>query len=217
MLSDFSIRTAQLRFPARFFGDDMKSSYLRAGAALACAVALTACGGDDGQLVLGGYISGITKTGLVLTNNGGSDFAVPVPTNGSGEGQFTFPDLIATDDRYNVEVKAMPSNVEKCDVYYGGGRAAYHITNVSVVCKLKTHGLSGSISNLNGNLILVNGSDRVELTTGAGSFALAEIAEDSPYTVAVLPQPAGQTCTVSNGTGIMGTAPVANVAVTCTP
>lgn len=33
MLSDFSILTAQLRFPARFFGDVMKSSYLRAGVA----------------------------------------------------------------------------------------------------------------------------------------------------------------------------------------
>ena len=44
----------------------MKSSYLRVSAALACAVLLSACGGDDGQLLLGGTISGVTNDELVL-------------------------------------------------------------------------------------------------------------------------------------------------------
>ena len=195
----------------------MKSSYLRAGAALACAVALSACGGSDGQLLLGGTISGITKTGLVLTNNGGSDYAVPVPANPGGVSEFYFPNLISTDDRYSVAYKSLPSNVKDCTIENASGRAAYHVYTVYITCELKRHALAGNVGNLKGELVLVNGADRVTLQSGATSFNFAEIAEDSPYTVAVLTQPAGQTCTVSNGSGTMGTADVNNVAVTCTP
>ena len=195
----------------------MKSSYLRAGAALACAVALSACGGSDGQLLLGGTISGITKTGLVLTNNGGSDYALPVPGNPGVVSNWNFPNLISTDDRYNVEVKALPSNVERCDIENPGGRAAYHVYTIYITCILKTHALGGNVSNLKGELELVNGADRAVLQPGATSFNFTKIAEDAPYTVSVLRQPANQTCTVSNGSGTMGTADVNNVAVTCTP
>jgi len=193
----------------------MKNSYLRAGAALACALALSACGGDDGELLLGGYMSGVTKTGLVLTNNGGSDYAVQ-PLNG-GAGSFNFPELISTDDRYSVEVKAMPSNVERCDVEFGSGRAGYHVSSIIVTCILKRHALGGPVSNLKSPLVVVNGSDRVEIPAGATSFKMTEVPEDSPFGVSVLTQPAGQTCTVSNGAGLMGTSDVSNIAITCTP
>ena len=195
----------------------MKNSYLRAGAALACALALSACGGDDGELLLGGYMSGVTKTGLVLTNNGGSDYAVPVPASGSGT--FNFPELISTDDRYNVEVKSSPSNVidSGCTVEYGSGRAGYHVSSIIVTCELKRHALTGTISNLQGTLVLVNGSDRKEFPAGSTSFKMDVVPEDSPYGISVLTQPTGQTCTVSNGAGTMGSNDINNVAVTCTP
>lgn len=195
----------------------MKNSYLRAGAALACAVALSACGGSDGQLLLGGTVYGVTKTGLVLTNNGGSDYAVPPPAGGTG--QFSFPNLISTDDRYNVEVKASPSNVKApgCKVEYGSGRAGYHVTSIVVVCELQTHPLGGTISNLRAPLVIVNGSDRKEIAAGATTFAMNEVGEDLPYGVSILTQPTGQTCTINNGTGLMGAGPVSNVAITCTP
>lgn len=195
----------------------MKNSYLRAGAALACAIALSACGGSDGELLLGGYVSGVTKTGLVLTNNGGSDYAVP-PPNG-GEGEFYFSQLISTDDRYNVQVKSSPSNVidSGCTVENGAGRAGYHVTSIVVRCVLKTHDLGGSVGNLKSPLVVVNGSDKVTIPAGATTFAMAKVAQDSPYGISVLTQPAGQTCTVANAAGTMGSAPINNVAITCTP
>lgn len=193
----------------------MNSSYLRAGAALACAVALTACGGSDGQLVLGGDFVGVTKTGLVLTNNGGSDKAITPTSNGSGN--WAFDNLISSDDRYNVEWKSVPSNVEKCEIQNPSGRAGYHVYSVFVVCELKRHALSGSVSNLRGELVLANGSDNVTLQPGATSFTMAEVPEDSPYGVSILRQPADQTCTVSNGSGTVGPGDVTNVAITCTP
>jgi hypothetical protein len=197
----------------------MKSSNLRAAVALACTLALSACGGSDGRFILGGSMSGITKTGLVLTNNGGSDYAVPVPSQGTGVGTFIFPDLLLdSDDTYNVEVKSKPANVETCQVFNGRGRVAFDVTTVSVVCTIKKHELKGTISNLKGSgLVIINGSDKQEIAAGTTSFTMTKVSEDAPYGVSILTQPAGQTCTVANGTGIMGSADVTNVAVTCTP
>lgn len=195
----------------------MKSSYLRAGAVLACTLALSACGGSDGDLLLGGSFSGVTKPGLVLTNNGGSDYAVPVPANGTGTDRFYFPNLVSTDDQYNVEVKARPDNTSKCDVINGRGRAAFNITTVQIVCTIKTHKLTGTISNLKGQLELVNGADKIVVPAGATSFAMTPVFEDAVYGVTVLKNPEGQTCSIANGSGVMRSTDVTNLAVTCTP
>lgn len=196
----------------------MKSSYLRAGAALACALTLSACGGSDGNMVISGGFSGVTKPGLILTNNGGSDLVVP-PTN-TGTGQFYFPDLAETDDKYDVKVKGtnIPSNASKCEVFYGSGRVVYDVTGITVICTIKQHELKGTITGLtSANLVLVNGSDKVTVPAGATSFSMANINEDAPYGITVLTQPDNQTCTIANGTGTMGANDVTNVAVTCGP
>ena len=192
----------------------MKSSYLRVGAALACALALTACGGGDGDLVVGGSFSGVTKTGLVLTNNGGADLVI-APTS-TGSGTFYFPDLVETDSSYNIQVKSSPSNALECKPFNNTGKVAFNITTVAIVCTIKTHELKGTVSGLTGaNLVLVNGSDRVPVAAGATTFAMAKVNEDAPYGIAILTQPDNQTCTVANGSGVMGANDVANVAVTC--
>lgn len=193
----------------------MKSSYLRAGAALACALALSACGGSDGDLAIGGEFVGVTKPGLVLQNNGGADLAI-TPTN-AGVGRFQFPELVETDARYNVTVKTPPSNASGCEVFNGTGRAAYHVGNIGVVCTIRQHELKGTVSGLSGTLVLVNGADKVTLAPGATSFAMAKVNEDAPYGIVILTQPDNQTCAIANGTGTMGANDVTNVAVTCGP
>lgn len=194
----------------------MKSSYLRAGAVLACALALSACGGSDGDLPIGGQFIGVTKPGLVLQNNGGADLAVP-PTN-SGRGQFFFPELVETDARYNVTIKSFPTNASNCEVTDGSGRAQQYLpTRVLVACVIRKHELKGTVSGLTGTLVLINGADKVTLAPGATSFAMAKVDEDAPYGVAILTQPDNQTCAVANGTGTMGPNDVTNVAVTCGP
>ena len=194
----------------------MKSSYLRAGAALACALTLSACGGSDGNMLLGGQFSGVTKTGLVLTNNGGSDLAV-TPT-GTGTGEFYFPGLLESDDKYDVQVKSIPSNAEKCEPFYNTGRVVYDVLSVRIICTLKKHELRGTVTGLTGaNLVLINGSTRVPVPAGATTFSMLKINEDAPYGITILTQPDNQTCTVANGTGTMGANDVTNVAVTCGP
>jgi hypothetical protein len=196
----------------------MKSSYLRAGIALACALGLSACGGSSGQLVLAGTAFGVTKPGLVLQNNGGSDYTV-APT-GANPMPIRFPTLVDVDAAYNVTVKTMPSNAETCTVTNGTGRSAFNITNIIVNCTLKKHKLTGTIKNL-GNatgLVIVNGADRKAIAPGATTFEMDPVGEDQPYGVTVLPPPpAGLACSVTNGVGTMLTSDVTNVVVECGP
>ncbi|MBD8658339.1 hypothetical protein IFT68_22245 [Oxalobacteraceae sp. CFBP 13730] len=197
----------------------MKSSYLRASAALACAAVLTACGGGDGQLLLGGQISGVTKPGMVLTNNGGSDYEIPVPSNGTGTTTFFFPTRISSDDKYDVQIKSTPTNVDasSCQLLNNKGRAGFDVTTIQIACAFKTQALTGTVSNLKSQLILVNGADRVIVPAGATTFNMARVAQDAPYGVSILANPAGQSCAIANGVGTMGAADVNNVTVTCEP
>ena len=196
----------------------MIRSPLRAGLALACALSLSACGGGDGDVYIGGQASGVTKDGLVLTNNGGDDLAVS-PANL----RFFFPTRVETDSGYNVQVKSVPSNVDgiaNCVVTRGSGKAVFTIDTVRVDCKIRTHALSGNIIGL-GNatgLVLVNGTDRKEIApagTEPQAFSMAPVTEDLPYGVTVLAQPAGRTCTVENASGTMRSTDIGNVIVRC--
>ena len=75
--------------------------------------------------------------------------------------------------------------------------------------------VGGNVSGLTGTLVLRNnGNDNVTVgTNGAFKFGLS-IANGSAYAVTVGTQPAGQFCTVTNGSGNAG-ADVTNVAVNC--
>lgn len=197
----------------------MKKTYLRVGvAAMACALGLSACGGSSGQLVLGGKLYGLTKESVVLQNNGAHDYTV-TPSMLGASGEFLFPDLIGVDEQYNVTVKSWPSNVDHCEVSGGAGRSAFNVYSVVVNCILKTHSLGGTVSGLtSGSLVLVNGNDKIELPAGSGGFTMpAKVGEDVPYGITILSAPANLACSVANGSGTMGTADVANVAVSCVP
>lgn len=203
----------------------MKSIYLRSGVALACALALAGCGGDDGNLLLGGTVYGLTKDGLVLQNTK-NNTTVAVP---AGSSSFVFQELIGSDTEFEITVKTQPT-AAKCDVTYGKGKTgAYNVTSIIVTCLTNSYELGGTISGLTSDgLVLVNGSQRVTVAAGATSFKFTKLLADgkidpatkvpdgSPYGVSVLTQPAGKTCTVTNGTGTMGSADsLTTVQVTC--
>ena len=73
------------------------------------------------------------------------------------------------------------------------------------------------MSGLSGTVVLQdNGGDNLTVTAnGTFTFATA-LAGGAAYAVTVKTNPASQTCTVSSGTGTIGSANVTNVAVTCT-
>jgi hypothetical protein len=109
---------------------------------IACA-ALVACGGGGGgggsssggsgggttTYTIGGAVSGLTGSGLVLQDNGGSNLTV------SADGSFTFGAAIASGGSYSVTVLTQPSGpAQTCTVTDGSGTATANVTNVEVAC-----------------------------------------------------------------------------------
>jgi subtilisin family serine protease len=101
--------------------------------AAAVAIGLSGCGGKGSTwpaALIGGAVSGLSGTGLVLRNNGGSDLAI------GGNGEFTFSTPILSGATYAVTVLTQPTGpVQTCSVTSGSGTVgAGKVTNVGVNC-----------------------------------------------------------------------------------
>ena len=76
--------------------------------------------------------------------------------------------------------------------------------------------VGGVVSGLTGTVVLQNNGGDSQSISSNGAFTFSTpVTAGNPYGVTVLTQPAGQTCTVNNGFGTMGSANVTNVTVTC--
>ena len=80
----------------------------------------------------------------------------------------------------------------------------------------KTYSIGGTVSGLSGTVVLQdNGGDDLSVSrNGAFTFA-TKLPTGAAYNVTVKTNPAGQTCTVSGGSGTVASANVTSVAVTC--
>jgi len=105
---------------------------------------VTGCGGSGagggtitpppGSFTIGGQVTGLTGTGLVLQDNGGDD--LPVPASGS----FAFTTQVASGGAYKVTVKAQPVGPKEiCGVTNGTGVANGTVANVLVKCAPPSH------------------------------------------------------------------------------
>jgi len=189
---------------------------IRTAVALCLAASLAACGGgsDKATFVVGGSVNGLAYTGLKLKTG---DQVLPVePVLVAGTPQvvrYAFPKTIDYGTAYTLTVDASPDK-QACDVYPGFGTnnenrdSAGHTAtiDISIRCQTKPYSLGGAVKGLTGTgLVLINGSvDTLSVAAAATTFAFTNsVLVDASYGVSILTQPAGQTCTVTNGTGIM--------------
>ena len=169
------------------------------------------------SFTIGGTISGLAGSGLVLQDNNGDNLTIA-----AGATSFTFGTAIASGAMYNVTVYAQPSSPSQtCSVSAGMGTVgSANVTGIVISCAANRYTIGGTVSGLVGsNLVLQNnGGDNLKITA-AGSFAFATtVASGGTYSVTVLTQPSSpaQTCTVANGAGTVGSQNVTSVAITCT-
>jgi hypothetical protein len=183
-------------------------------AATAALFTLAACHDDSSNLPLysvSGSISGLTGSGLVLSDG----FKTVAPAVGATS--FRFGATLEKGYTYLLTVSTQPTN-QVCSVVNGiGDITTADVTNVVVTCKQKTFQLGGTVSGLIGSgLVLANGSSSVPVTSGTTQFTFASaLTQGTTYTVTVMTQPMGQTCSVMGGSGTISSANVANVVVTC--
>jgi len=191
--------------------------------AAALALLLASCGGGGGgdavtstpTYTIGGTVSGLSGTGLVLQNNGGDNRAV------SANGAYTSPTGLASGAAYSITVLTQPTNpTQTCTVANGSGTVgSANVTNVAVTCVTNTYTISGTVSGLAGTGLVLqdNGGDDLAIPAdGAFTFSTS-VASGSPYAVTVLTPPTNlsQTCTVTNGSGTVVSANVSNVSISC--
>lgn len=93
------------------------------------------------------------------------------------------------------------------------------ISTFFLVCLMscsQAHTIGGTVSGLNGTLVLQNnGTDDLTLTNDGSFVFFTTLPNGVSYNVTVLTQPTGQSCTVTNGSGTMSGADITNVSVTC--
>ncbi|HET8696908.1 MAG TPA: beta-propeller fold lactonase family protein [Gammaproteobacteria bacterium] len=188
------------------------------------AAALAAChhGNDSspppaGSFTIGGTVTGLAGTGLVLRNNGGNDLAV------AANGAFVFAGGLANGAAYAVTVRTQPSApTQDCVVGNGSGTVAgANVANITVTCTTRSFNLGGTVSGLTGTgLMLRDDVSGVTIPVNSGSTTFqfpAAAPSGSHYLVTIAAQPAGnpaQVCTLGNGAGVVGGADTA-IAVIC--
>ena len=165
---------------------------------------------------VGGTVSGLVGTGLVLENNGADDLSV------TGNGTFAFATPVASGQAFAITIKAQPGTpAQVCSVSQGTGTvASTNVTSVAVVCATNSYPVAGTVTGLAGAGLMLqdNLGDNLSVTTDGPFTFTSAVADGAMYSVTVLTQPASpsQTCTVAHGSGTIAGAGVSNVAITCT-
>jgi hypothetical protein len=166
-------------------------------------------------LTVGGSVSGLPGSGLILQLNGANDLAV------SANGNFKFPKALAKGSAYSVTVKSSPSSPIKqtCTVGQGNGNiTGAPVNNIVVTCVTKSYAVGGTVSGLSGKglVLQLNGANE-QAIAGNGKFVFPGIRlpDGSDYSVAIKTTPAGQKCIIKPINGAFDTDTLNIVSVTC--
>src|SRR2546423_1953240 len=194
-----------------------------AAVVLIALVQLAGCGGGGGSntpppptYTIGGTITSLTGSGLVLQLNGGSNLSV-----NSNATAFTFVTQLASCAAYAVSVLTQTTNPSQtCTVSNGSGNVgSASVASISISCATKTFTVGGTVTGLTGSGLVLrnNGGDNLPIG-GNGAFTFSTpILSGANYAVTVLAQPTGpaQTCNVVSGLGTVGAGNVTSVRVFC--
>lgn len=170
---------------------------------------------STGAFSVGGTVSGLAGSGLVLRNNGGDD--LPIASNGS----FTFASELASGSAFEVTVATQPTRLSQtCTVADAAGTiGGGDVRTVKVTCSTNKYTIRGTVSGLQGSglVLLNNGGDAVGVQSDGGFAFPTQIASGSDYRVDVQTHPTGpaQACSVQNGTGTVTDGEVVNIVITC--
>jgi hypothetical protein len=213
----------------------MKFHLVRPALILASSVVLASCGGGGGKdsYPVKVTVTGVQYAGLILTTNG-QELPVPPPAKAGDPVVLNFPNSLDYGTYYNVVPKggtaggggAQPAH-QTCVTgsvprEYGtaGQTASLESARTPAIevfynCQILSYALSGTVTGLNTDavtLTLVNGSNSQTIVTGSSTatapipFSLEAVDYGKSFGVTVLTQPAGYTCTVANGVGVMNDA-----------
>src|SRR6266852_2568241 len=173
------------------------------GSATFLALLMVGCGGGGGDssspppppppatYTVGGTVTGLAGSGLVLNSDFGGDLAV------SASGSFTFGTRLPDGSAFNVGVKNQPTSspAQNCQVANGTGTiAAANVTNVDVTC-VSGYTVGGTVSGLVGSGLTL-GICSVTPHSGPGSIRChnpKQVGANGAFTLDAV-YPAGISC-----------------------
>ena len=183
---------------------------------------LAACGGGGGggsngpTYSVGGSVSGLVGSGLVLTAGAGNSVSV------SQAGAFTFPTSLGAGASYDVTVASPPANPSQtCTVGNGTGTVSGAVSDITVVCVISQFTVGGSVSGLVGTGLILrdNAGDDLPVSSN-GAFVFKDaVASGATYSVSIVGQPRGptQNCVLLAGSaaGTVSSGNITDVSVVC--
>jgi 6-phosphogluconolactonase len=191
-------------------------------AAFATLLILSACGGGGGgggggpTYSVGGSISGLVGSGLVLTAGAGNSVSV------SQAGPFTFPTALNAGASYDVTVASPPGNPSQtCTVSNGAGTVAGTVDNITVVCVVSQFTVGGSISGLLGTGLILrdNSGDDLPVSSNGAFVFTNPVASGGAYSVSIVSPPSNptQNCVLLAGSaaGTVSSGNITDVSVVC--
>ncbi|MUI13898.1 hypothetical protein GJV26_15755 [Massilia dura] len=193
----------------------MKAKYLGT-AVLAAALALAGCGGKTEFTIggnfynSGGYVTGVPNAGMELTN-GNDTITIPV-----GATSFSFPSTIDYGDTYNVVITKQPAHMTCTPPNTSGTAGRTEAVTIPITCAQNVYSVVVTVKGLTGEgLQLINGSSLAAPTVASPVAEFSSIPVGTAYGITIFAQPKGQTCSIVNGSGIMGDAHRVDAVVTC--
>ena len=163
---------------------------------------------------IGGTVSGLEGSGLVLRNNGGDDLTI------DRNGTFVFDTALTTGARYDVTIAQQPRDPNQtCAVTNRSGTVGTdNVTNITVVCETRNFSVGGRVTRLRGLgglAIQNNGSDTLQIASEGRFTFPTRLPEGSPYSVTISRQPLRGRCEVRHGSGTIRDQNIDNVEVRC--
>ncbi|WP_019571081.1 IPTL-CTERM sorting domain-containing protein [Thioalkalivibrio sp. ALE11] len=168
----------------------------------------------DPQYTISGNVSGLSGTGLELQRTEAGDDLLEI--NEDGPFEFISPDLF----NYDITVAQQPTEPQqRCDVSNGAGFInGSDASGVEVECGV-AYTVGGSVAGLDAGESVTLTLDGEELTVSSdGEFGFSSLflsGESYSATVANQPSAADRNCSISDGSGTIGSEDVTSLSVSC--
>lgn len=164
---------------------------------------------------VGGTVTGLMGSGLVLQNNG-ADF-LSIDSNGA----FEFAESLAAGASYNVSVRTQPDNPRQaCTISRARGTVeSSDITTIAVNCATSDFTVGGTVRDLEGTGLVLrnNGGDDLTIDTNGPFTFDTVLPTGASYNITIAEQPRDprQACSIANASGVISGRNITDVVVRC--
>jgi uncharacterized repeat protein (TIGR01451 family) len=167
---------------------------------------------------LGGSVQNLIGSGLTLilsVDNGPGESVFPA----AGATSFSFATPVPTGAQWSIVVDHQPANpYQTCTATPSSGTMpAGDVSNIVVNCTTNAYTIGGTASGIDtsGLVLQLNGGNDLSVSASGPFTFAASVDSGATYTVTILSQPAGRSCTLGNASGTVAGDNVTDVSVSC--